>query len=88
MEYRSNLFPVYHMIADCSNMYQILHNLNRWVIRTFEILIIRICMDVEIKIYKRLRYNKSEMDSFKYICINMFMFNCVIRNIFVLFTYC
>lgn len=50
MKYRTNLFPVYHMIADCSNMYQILHNLNRLVIRTFEILIIRICMDVEIKI--------------------------------------
>lgn len=39
------------MIADCSNyVYHILHNLNEWAIKTFEILIIRICMDVEIKI--------------------------------------
>lgn len=50
MKYGTNLFPVYHMIVDFSKLYRIFHSLNKLAIKTFEISIIRICMDIEIKI--------------------------------------
>lgn len=72
------------MIADCSNMYQILHNLNVWVIRTFEILIIRICMDVESRFKK-----DCDIISLRWIHLNISVLLCLCLTVsFVTFSYC